>query len=165
MSSQQDQSASAPSADAGRQYVPRPSAGVEDGPDYPAGGRHAVAQMSFTMLAAVLMLLSGVWNFLVGLAAIIRGSFFVVTSSNYAYHISVRQWGWVELIVGCVVFAAGLCLFMDMLWARIAGVLIASLSAVANFLYLPYTPIWSIVVIAIDVFIIWALLTPRRRYA
>jgi hypothetical protein len=63
------------------------------------------------------------------------------------------------------VAVAGLCLLLDMTWARVAGVFLASLSAIANFLYIPYFPVWSIIVIALDVFVIWALLMPRRHPA
>jgi len=120
--------------------------------------------MGFTILAAVMMMLSGIWNFLEGLAAIIKGSFFIVLP-NYTYNVSVAGWGWIHLILGAVVFAAGAALLMDKLWARITGVVLVSVSAIFNFLYIPYAPVWSIVVIGIDVFVIWALLTPRRASA
>jgi hypothetical protein len=121
------------------------------------------AAMGFTIAAAVLMMMSGVWNFLEGLAAIIRGSYFVVLP-NYAYDLSVRGWGWFHLILGAVVAIAGVALLTDLLWARIAGVALAGVSAIVNFLYIPYQPVWSIALIAIDAVIIWALLAPRREY-
>jgi hypothetical protein len=120
--------------------------------------------MGFTIAAAVLMMMSGVWNFLEGLAAIIRGSF-VVVLHNYAYELSATSWGWFHLILGAVVAIAGVALLTDKLWARIIGVALAAVSAIVNFLYIPYLPVWSIVLIAVDVAIIWALLTPRRDRA
>src|ERR1700743_1634753 len=63
-----------------------------------------------TAIAAVLMMLSGVWNFLEGLAAVLKQQFFVVLP-NYAFNVSVSGWGWTHLILGLVVAAAGLCLF------------------------------------------------------
>ena len=146
-----------PQGQEAHQYVPRQSSGY----DAPAAGRPRGAVMGFTILAAVMMMLSGVWNFLEGLAAIIRGSFFIVLP-NYTYNVSVLGWGWIHLILGAVVFVAGIALLMDKLWARITGLVLVSVSAIFNFLYIPYAPVWSIVVIAIDVFVIWALLTPRR---
>jgi len=110
------------------------------------------------------MMLSGVWNFLEGLGAVIRGSYYV-TLPRYAYNLSIHGWGWFHLILGVVVFVAGACLFMDMLWARVVGVALAAISAVVNFLYIPYMPVWSIALVALDVAIIWALLTPRNRWA
>jgi hypothetical protein len=77
----------------------------------------------------------------------------------------VHGWGWFHLIVGAVVFVAGMSLFLDIFWARMVGVAFAAASAVINFLYIPYFSVWSIVLIAIDIGVIWALLTPRHRYA
>src|SRR5271170_1343604 len=145
-------------------HVPRPSPGYDDSVDYADPPGPSGAALGFTALAAVLMMLSGVANFLEGLAAIIRGSYFV-NLPNYAYDISVHGWGWTHLIAGIVVFAAGVCLFMDMTWARVAGVILASFSLMMTLVYIPYFPVWSIIVIALDAFVIWALLTPRHRYA
>jgi hypothetical protein len=145
--------------EAGRQYVPRQAPRYEEGADRPSG-----VAGGFTIVAAVMLMLSGLWDFFEGLAAVIRGSFFVVLP-NYAYNISVSGWGWFHLITGVVVFITGACLFMDMFWARVAGVVIASASAIINFLFIPYQPVWSIVIIAIDMVVIWALLSPRRQRA
>jgi hypothetical protein len=114
-----------------------------------------------TFAAAVLLLLSGAFNFFEGLAAVIRGSYFIVLP-NYAYNISVSGWGWFHLILGVVAFLTGCFLFVDSPIARVAGVIIASVSAIVNFLYIPYSPVWSVVLIAIDAVIIWALASPRR---
>jgi len=144
-------------------HVPRPSPGYDDSVAYAEEAGPSGAALGFTALAAVLMMLSGAANFLEGLAAVIKGSYFV-TLPNYAYNISVSGWGWTHLIAGIVVFVAGACLFMDMMWARVAGVILASFSLMLNLVYIPYFPVWSIIVIAIDAFVIWALLTPRRSY-
>ena len=145
-----------------RQYVPRPTQSLDDTSYEEA--RPAGAALGFTITAAVLMMVSGLWNFLEGLAAIIKGQFFVVLP-NYVYNVSVTSWGWIHLILGAAVFTAGVFLFMDKLWARVVGVALACLSAIANFLYIPYSPVWSVIVIALDIFIVWALLAPRNRYA
>ncbi|MGO8959336.1 MAG: hypothetical protein ACLQFR_18500 [Streptosporangiaceae bacterium] len=113
------------------------------------------------ILAGTLMIISGVLSFLVGLAAITRAAFFHATVT-YPYHWSVHGWGWAQLILGIVVFAAGVCVFSGMLWARIVGVILAVLSALGSFLFVPYQPLWSIIVIALDGFMIWALMTSGR---
>jgi hypothetical protein len=117
-----------------------------------------------TLAAAVLMMISGAWNFLEGLAALIRGSFFVVLP-NYAYDISITGWGWFHLILGAAVAAAGIALLTGRLWARIVGIAFVAVSAIVNFLYIPYQPVWSIALIAIDGAVIWALLAMRSDYA
>ena len=143
-------------------YVPRPAPGYDDvraEREEPSG-----LAMGMTLVAAVLMMIAGLFDFFEGLAALIKGNFFVVLP-NYAFSLSVHSWGWWHLIAGAVVFVTGAALLTDQLWARILGVVIASLSAVMNFVLMPYYPLWAFIVIAIDVFIVWALLTPRRRTA
>jgi hypothetical protein len=155
-----ESSAGTPAGEPSRQYVARHAPGYDDDA-YAETGPTGLAK-GFTLLAAVLLMISGVWNFLEGLSALIKGSFYLILP-NYAYNLSVTGWGWWHLVMGVVVFAAGACLLLDMTWARIAGIVIASLSAISNFLYIPYQPVWSVIIIALDVFVIWALLAPRRR--
>ncbi|MGH3210019.1 MAG: DUF7144 family membrane protein [Trebonia sp.] len=146
-------------ADTARGYVPRPAPGYDDVNDTYREPRGAV--IGLTMLAAVFMMVTGVIGFFEGLAAIIRGSFFV-TLPNYAFSLSAVGWGWVHLILGALIFVAGGALLADQTWARITGVVLAAFIMVANFVYLPYYPVWAIVLIALNAFVIWALLTPRR---
>jgi hypothetical protein len=156
----------APPRDSGRQYVPRQASQYEDtATRYETADAPSGAAIGLTIAAAVMMMLSGAWNFFEGLAAVIHGSFVVAVVNSYVYSWSATGWGWFHLILGAVVFAVGAALFTDTLWARMAGVVVASVSAIINFLYIPYLPVWSIVLIAIDVAIIWALLQPRSRYA
>lgn len=124
----------------------------------------SMAAGGFTALAATLMILSGLWGFFVGITGVLKASFYT-TVPNYTFNLSLHAWGWIHLIIGAVVFAAGVCLFLGMMWARIVGVMLAVLSGLANFIFLPHYPIWSIIVIALDVIIIWALTTSRGRLA
>ena len=142
-----------------RQQVPRQAQPYEA--SYQETGPQGMA-LGFTVMASVLMMVSGVWAFFEGLAAIIRGSWFVV-APHYVYDMSAVGWGWIHLILGVLIAAAGVALLRDMLWARITGVVLASLIMISNFLFIPYYPLWSIVLIALNAFIIWALLTPRRE--
>jgi hypothetical protein len=139
----------------------QPQAGYQPG-SREAAARHdggpGVAQAGFTVLAATLMMLSGLWSFLEGLVAILRQSFFVALP-NYTFQFNVHGWGWIHLALGIVIFAAGACVLLGQAWARAVGIVLAVFSGLANFLFLPYYPVWSVVVIAIDVFVIWALAT------
>jgi hypothetical protein len=143
---------------------PRQAAGYETAAGNRRGQQPSAAGVGFTLAAGVLMILSGLWSFLEGLAAVIKKQFFVVTP-NYTFQWNLSGWGWTHLILGIVVFAAGVCVLLGMTWARVVGVILAVFSAIASFMFLPYYPVWSIVVIAIDVFIIWALMTTRLREA
>jgi hypothetical protein len=134
----------------------------------PQEARHAregsgAGAMAGSALAGALMLITGAIAFLNGLAMIIKGGFYTY-SSGYAYHWSTKGWGWTHLILGALVFAAGVCVLLGMVWARVVGVILASLATVAAFLTIPFYPVFAIVLIAMNVFIIWALVA-RRRYA
>lgn len=119
-----------------------------------------------TALAGTLMVLGGLWGVIVGLVALSSSHVFIVAPpSGYTYYWTYHGWGWVQLILGIVVVAAGVCVFLGMGWARYVGAGLAVLSAIAQFMLIPYTPIWSIIMIFLDAFIIWALLTPRRTTA
>ncbi|MFI2781358.1 DUF7144 family membrane protein [Streptomyces sp. ALB3] len=125
-----------------------------------AGGRGA--QSGWTVFAAVMMIFGGAMAVFEGIAAIAKDDLFVSTR-NYVFQFSLTGWGWVHLILGIVVLLAGCALFSGALWARAVGVLLAGLLAVANFLWLPYYPFWSLVLIAINVFVIWALCAGPHR--
>jgi hypothetical protein len=126
-------------------------------------GRGAGA-MAGSILAGFLMIIGGAIGFLDGLAMVLRGSWFVY-HAGYYYHGSTTGWGWAALILGGLVFVAGVGVLFGMMWARIVGVIVASLSAVTHFLIIPYYPLWALILIAVDVFIVWALLSwrPRQR--
>ncbi|MPY35534.1 hypothetical protein FNH09_31155 [Streptomyces adustus] len=118
-----------------------------------------------TLFAAVLMLFGGVMAALEGIAAIARNSVFVVTR-HYAFEFSLRGWGWVHLILGVALVAAGSALFLSgALWARYFGVFVASLGAIANFLWVPYYPLWATILIAVNILVVWALCTGMHKEA
>jgi hypothetical protein len=114
------------------------------------------------VLAASLMVLLGFWGILVGIAAIASDAVFV-TAEDYTYGIDLSAWGWVHLILAVIAVLAGLALFTGATWARLVGILLAILVAINYFLFLPFYPLWSIIVIALAVFVIWSLGTVSRR--
>ncbi|MFF0293820.1 hypothetical protein ACFYST_10630 [Kitasatospora sp. NPDC004614] len=118
--------------------------------------------MSGTVLfAGVLMLVSGLLEVFRGIMAIAKDDIFV-TTPQYVFRFSLTSWGWIHLVIGALVALTGLCVLTGMLWARIAGVFFAALSLLDNFLDIPYYPVWSLVLIALDVFVIWALCAYRE---
>jgi len=120
--------------------------------------------VGFVVFAAVMMMLAGGFQTIAGIAAIFEDEFFVV-GPNYVYDIDVTAWGWIHLILGVILFAAGAGVLSGATWARVVGITLASLSAFANFFFIPYYPVWSIVIIALDVAVIWALSVYGRREA
>jgi hypothetical protein len=109
--------------------------------------------------AASLMLLVGIFQAIAGLTAILDDAFYVVTE-NYVFDLDVTAWGWIHLILGVVVGLAGLSLLAGRVWAGIVALVLAVLSAVANFFFIPYYPWWSLLMIALACWVIWALTRP-----
>ena len=85
-----------------------------------------------------------------------RDNFFVITP-NYLYNVDTTTWGWVHLGIGVLALVAGFFLFSGATWAKVIGIIMAVVSAVANFFFLPYYPLWSLVIIGMDIFVIWAI--------
>ncbi|MFE9622063.1 hypothetical protein [Streptomyces sp. NPDC006527] len=111
--------------------------------------------------AGVLMLCGGILAVLQGIAAL-AGDDVYARVGAYLYGLNLAGWGWIHLVLGVLAATTGAGLLKGAGRARSAGILLASLSLVAQFLFLPYEPLWSVVVIAIDVFVLRALASRRE---
>jgi hypothetical protein len=111
------------------------------------------------VFAGTLMLVIGMFQAIVGLAAILEGDFFVVRA-NYVFEIDPSGWGWIHLIVGGLMVLIGASLLARQTWAAVATVVIAGVSAIVNFFFIPYYPFWMLLVIALDIWVIWAVTRP-----
>jgi hypothetical protein len=116
----------------------------------------AIGALSF---AASIMIVIGFFQVIAGLTAIFDDEFYVV-AQNYVFDLDPSAWGWIHLILGVVVLFAGFGLFAGKAWAGVVALTLAMLTAVANFFVIPYYPFWSILVIALSVWVIWALTRP-----
>ena len=147
----------------GQGYETERAAGRGPAPTGHRAEPHRGAVVTFTAVGATLMILGGLWSVIVGLASVSTNHVFVTSPGNqYYYAWTLHGWGWLTFIIGCVLLAVGVSVFLGIPFARYVGAGVAVLSAVAHFMLIPYTPLWAIVMIAIDAFIIWALLAPRR---
>jgi hypothetical protein len=126
-------------------------------------GTGAFWARSGTLFAGILLMVEGTLGVLTGIAGIISNNAYARTG-NYVYHFNVNSWGWLHVGLGAVVATAGLALLTTgARWARAVGVAVAALSLIANFIWLPFQPVWAIISIALDTFIIWALCTEHSR--
>jgi hypothetical protein len=112
--------------------------------------------------AAVMLFTIGVFQMLQGISAIVKDQYYVI-GNNYAFNLDVSAWGWIHLILGVILLFGGWALIAGKTWSRILAIVLAVLSAVANFFYIPYYPWWSLLIIALDVWVIWALTRPAAR--
>lgn len=117
--------------------------------------------IGWTTFAAIMLMMIGVFQGIAGFAALLEDEVYALTE-EYVFKFDLTTWGWVHLAVAVVLFLAGLGLFGGAVWARTVGVVVAVLSAIFNFAYLPWYPIWSIIMIVVSVFVIWALTVHGR---
>ena len=122
----------------------------------PSGGA-----VGLTALAGILMFMLGGWWIIAGLVAIVNDDFYVVTQ-EWIFEFSTTTWGWTHLILGIVVLFAGIGVFSGMVWARTVGVILAGISGLVAFAWLPYYPVWAILFVTLSVFTIWALTVHGR---
>lgn len=121
------------------------------------------AWVGMVLFAGVIMLLIGAFHAITGLVALFQDSYYVVRSSGLVVHVDYTAWGWTHIVLGLVVFAAGCGAIVGRTWARVVGVILASLSAVVNMLFLAAFPVWSVIIIALDVLVIYALIVHGRE--
>lgn len=115
-----------------------------------------------TVFGGVALSLVAVFQILEGISAIAKDHVYV-NGIDYAYKLDVSTWGWIHLVIGLVALGTGVGILMGQVWAFILGIMIAFLSAMANFATIPHYPFWSIVVLAFDILVIWALATQTTR--
>lgn len=111
------------------------------------------------IFAGVMMIIIGAFQAIAGLAALIEDDLFIV-GKEYIFELDTTAWGWVHLILGVVIVFAGFAIFSGKVWAGTFAIVLATLSAIANFFYIPHYPFWAILIIALDVWVIWALTRP-----
>jgi hypothetical protein len=126
--------------------------------------RTSVARSGLILFAAAMMIVNGLWLALAGLAALFNDEVYV-TTPEYIYAFDLTAWGWIHLLLGIAIAVAGFAVNTGATWARITGIGLACLSLVANFLFIPYYPIWSLTIIALGIAVIWALATAGRETA
>lgn len=113
------------------------------------------------LFAGMMLFVGGAFQIIQSIAALFNDRYLVVLP-DYVFAVDLTAWGWIHLLVGLVLVAVGIFLLLGMTWARVAGIVVAGISALINFSWLPYSPWWSILVIAVDVLVIWALASGLR---
>jgi hypothetical protein len=120
--------------------------------------------IGWTWFAGFMMILIGVWHGIAGLSAIVDDEFYVATR-NYIVKFDVTTWGWIHLILGILILLAGFAVFSGAVWARTIGVILAGLSAIVAFSWIPYYPVWGILIATAAIATIWALTVHGRDVA
>jgi hypothetical protein len=126
------------------------------------GGQHVeptemTGWVGWVAFAGTMMVLLGTFHLIEGIVALFRDQYFLVGSTGLTVHVSYTTWGWVHILGGLLVAGAGVAVFTGKVWARKVGVVVAFLSALVNVAFLASYPVWSALMIVIDVLVIWAL--------
>ena len=112
--------------------------------------------LGLTAFAAIFMMISGVVTAIQGIVALANSEFYVV-GSEYTFEFDITAWGWIHLLLGIGVAVVGYFLFVGATWARWTAIVLVGLSMFANFMWLPYYPLWALIIIALDVAVVWAI--------
>ena len=112
--------------------------------------------VGLSLFAGILMIVNGVFNLVEGLVALFHDEVYV-TTTRYVFAFDLTTWGWIHLVVGLIVLVAGFGVISGRIWGRVVGIGIALVSMILNFAFIPYYPVWSLLIIVLNVFVIWAL--------
>ena len=132
------------------------------GSDQPAGYDQRTGWSGWIVFAAIMMIVGGSLNLFYGVIAAVNDEWVVFTNRANVY-LDLSEWGWVHIILGGIVVLSGIGLLSGNILARAVAVIVASLSLIANFFFIPVYPLWAIIVIVIDVLVIWAVTAHGRE--
>jgi hypothetical protein len=119
--------------------------------------RNASGWVGWVVFAAVVAITMGIYEAIIGLVAIFKDDYYLVGSSGLVVSVDYTVWGWVHLVLGLAALAGGIGLMQGRGWGRVAVIGLAGLSAIVNLGFLSAYPLWSTIVIAFDIIIIYAL--------
>ena len=145
------QSTRNPTADASAITTDRISVHQDEGTATPTGWT------GWILFAGLMMIVMGIFQAIEGLTALFRDTYYVVASSGLLVSVNYTTWGWTHLAVGVLAALAGVALMAGQMWGRFVGVALAIISATVNLAFVAAAPVWSVVVIAIDVVVIYAI--------
>jgi hypothetical protein len=115
------------------------------------------------MVAGAIMVIAGIWQIFMGTALVVHDKIYVGTP-RYLYEFDLTIWGWAQLLTGVLSVAAGYAALRALMWARVLGIGLAAISMLMQFMFLPHYPIWSLLVIALDVVVVYGLATYRPAF-
>ena len=126
-------------------------------------GSDADTPSSWVSFAGAMMVLLGGFQVIEGLVSILRPAYYLIDPTGLVVAVSYTGWGWFHLLLGVLVLATGFGVLAGKSWARVVGVALALLSALANLVFIAAYPMWAIIVIAVDVVVIFALTSRDTR--
>ena len=118
--------------------------------------------VGWVYFAAFMIILAGTFQLIAGFAALLNPDYFKVVDGTLL-EFDLTTWGWVHMLLGVLMLCAGTALFNGRMWARVVAMILAMFNLVAQFAFLSEYPIWSLVIIAVDILVIYALTVHGRE--
>lgn len=137
--------------------------------NYADAGRHPGPEdrqtrwTGFVAFAGMMLMMVGGFQVIEGIVALLNDDYYLVTRNGLLIGLDYTTWGWTHLVVGAIAVGAGIGILMGQLWARVLGIVVAALSALVNIAFLSAYPVWSAIIIALDVLAIYALAVHGRE--
>ena len=119
--------------------------------------------VGWVLFAGIMLFMVGTFQVIAGLVALFNSDYYLVPTRDLVVNVNYTAWGWTHLALGVVALFAGWGVMMGQLWARIFGIGVAFLSAVANLAFIGAYPVWGVIMITVDVLVIWALAVHGRE--
>jgi len=117
----------------------------------------------WVVFASFMMILVGSFQAIQGLVALFDDGFYLTSESGLVVSVDYTVWGWVHLLLGVLLIASGAGVMTGNLAARTVGVILAGLSALVNMAFIGAYPVWSLIIITVDVLVIYALIVHGRE--
>ena len=119
--------------------------------------------VGWVVFAGILMIMVGMFQAIMGFVALFKDNYYLVPRSGLVISVDYTTWGWIHLLLGIVAILAGFGVLAGQMWARVIGIIFAVVSAVANIAFVAAYPVWSTIVIVLDVLVIYALAVHGRE--
>jgi len=123
----------------------------------------ATGWVGWIVFSGILMVMLGTFQALMGAVALFDDDYYIVGHNGLVLSLDYTTWGWVHLTIGIVAVCAGIGVLVAQMWARVTGIILALVSAVANAVFIAASPVWSTIVIVVDILIIYALSVHGRE--
>jgi hypothetical protein len=123
----------------------------------------ATGWVGWIVFSGILMVMLGMFQALMGVVALFKDDYFLVARSGLVLSLDYTTWGWVHLLIGVLAVCAGFGVLLGQMWARVFGIILALISAVSNLVFIAAHPIWSTIVIVVDILVIYALAVHGRE--
>jgi hypothetical protein len=119
--------------------------------------------VGWVVFGAMMMIMVGAFQAIAGLTALFNSDYYIVTENNLLINVDYTAWGWTHLALGAIALAAAFGLLAGQMWARVVGIAMALVSAIVNLAFISAYPLWSIMVITLDVLVIYAIAAHGRE--